>query len=119
MKYARRPAQTVNIFRKKDRESAEVVSQTLHARLGGAIEAEIANTFAKLPTGEVGDIVASRATQRAGKEHPGKTVFTEKVTVRKDTSQQQREVALNHHEEKDRIEAIAADKVVKEIEMHD
>jgi len=33
--------------------------------------------------------------------------------------QQQRDVALNHHEKKDRIETIRADEVVKEIEMHD
>ena len=46
-------------------------------------------------------------------------MFAEKITVRKDTRQQQSDVALNHHEKKDRIETIAADEVVKEIEMHD
>src|SRR6266498_574953 len=119
MKYTGGPAQSVNIFRKKDRQSAEVIRQSFHARFGGAIEADIANTLAKLTTRKVREIVADRAPQRPGQEHPGETVFAEKITMRENTSQQQRDVALNHHQEKDRIETIAAYEVVKEIEMHD
>jgi hypothetical protein len=46
-------------------------------------------------------------------------VFTEKVAVRENTGQQQRDVALDHHEDKDCVETVAADEVVKKIEMHD
>src|SRR6266545_268447 len=119
MKYARSPTQTVNIFRKKDRESAEVVCQSFHSRLGGAIETDIANTFAKFTACEVGDVVADRAAECPGEDYPGKTVLAEKITMRQNASQQQRDVALNHHQEKDRIETIAAYEIVKEIEMHD
>src|SRR5882672_6762199 len=119
MKYARGPAQPVNVFRKKDGESAKVISQSFHAWLGGAIETKIANALTKLATGEVGDVVADAAAERAGKNHPGKTVIAEKGFVGEDAGQQQREVALNHYEAEDRVETIATDEVVKEIEMHD
>ena len=70
-------------------------------------------------THEVGDVVAGGAAQCSGQQHPGKTVVTEKVTVRQHPGEQERDIALDHHQEKDGIEPIAADEVVKEIEMHD
>ena len=69
--------------------------------------------------GEVGDVVAGSAAQSSGQQDPGKTVFTEKALCASTPGKQQRDVALDHHQEKDGIETIATDEVVKKIEMHD
>jgi hypothetical protein len=118
MKYARRPTQTVNIFRKKDREPAEFEGQFFYSGLGGSIEANVANTFAKRSTGEIGDVVADSAAKCSRKQDPGKTVITQKAPLRQHAGQQQRDVTLKHHEKKNRIDPIAKDEIVKEIEMH-
>ena len=68
---------------------------------------------------EVGDVVAGGAAERSASSTQSKTVVAKKVTVRQHAGQQQRDVSLDHHEEKDGIETVATDEVVKKIEMHD
>jgi hypothetical protein len=46
-------------------------------------------------------------------------VFTEKITVRQHSGKQKSDVPLNHYEEKDGIETVATEEIVKEIEMHE
>src|SRR5262245_37319446 len=58
---ARRPTQTVNVFRKKDRERAESLSQAFDARLRDSIKTKSAHSLAEETAGEVGEIVARRA----------------------------------------------------------
>src|SRR2546429_3161693 len=44
---ARRPAQSINIFRKEDRQRAEAICHALDARSGAAIEAKVAHCTAE------------------------------------------------------------------------
>src|SRR5678816_3560380 len=118
MKNAGRPAQSVNILGKKYREPAEFVGQSFYSRPGGTIEAEFANTFAKGSAGEISNVVADSASQRSGKQDPGKTVLAQEAPLGQYAGQQQSDITLKHHEEKNRIDTIAKDEVVKKIEMH-
>ena len=63
--------------------------------------------------------VTDGAAQGSGKQHPGETVVAQKAPLREDTGEQQRDVTLNHHEQENRIDPVAKDEVVKEVEMHD
>src|ERR1043165_9470282 len=59
---ARRPTQSVNIFRKKDGQRAEAIRHALDARTGHAIEAKLAHGAAEQAAGPISEIVAGEAS---------------------------------------------------------
>jgi hypothetical protein len=67
---------------------------------------------------EVSDVVTRRPSQRSAQEYPGKTMVTEKRAVCENTGKQEGDVTLDHHKQKNGIDSIPTEKVIKKIQRH-
>jgi len=116
IKGARSPAQTVDIFRQKDRKSAKAVAHSFDAAAGAAIKAKIADCVAKEAAGAVRQIVTGKAAYRPPDQQTREAVTAEKVVVREDAREQQREIALNHDQNENAVQTIRLNQMREKLE---
>lgn len=102
---AHRDANPVDVFRQDDGESAELIDQSLDARLRHFIKGVILDRVTRKTPDAVAERVADDAADRSGDEHFQKTVRTEKIAVRHHARQQQRDVALDRAQREYRVNA--------------